>query len=251
MRFSTDRQSTPGTKPAQWDILATALLACFSRCSRNHIKHCTTGALISSRLANSNNHTSCNHTNPLCGHFQAWGMTTKPSKPPAGEILATFDDKTPAVVANTVGKGLSIHFYFFPGTSYFYGYTANTTAHRGSGGRASQWTLSGLLYNLTTGAGMGGVIPPVTTSNMHVEAPLLQGPTGSVVTLLNWSPDDTNKIVNASTSLLTVEVALGFSPSKVESVEHGALTATPVPGKTGVVSVRLPLASADFLMYHK
>ena len=142
-----------------------------------------------------NNHTSCNHTDPLCGHFQAWGMTTKPSKPPAGEILATFDDKTPAVVANTVGKGLSIHFYFFPGTSYFYGYTANSTSHRGSGGRASQWTLSGLLYNLTTGAGMGGVIPPVTTSNMHVEAPLLQGPTGSVVTLLNWSPDDTNKIV--------------------------------------------------------
>ena len=30
---------------------------------------------------------------PLCGHFQAWGMTTTPSKPPTGEVLASFDDK--------------------------------------------------------------------------------------------------------------------------------------------------------------
>ena len=60
--------------------------------------------------------------------------------------------KTPALVANNLGQGKSIHFYFFPGTSFFYGYTANSTGHRGSGGRASQWTLLGLLYNLTTGA---------------------------------------------------------------------------------------------------
>jgi hypothetical protein len=46
-------------------------------------------------------------------------------------------------VSNAVGKGRSVHFYFFPGTSFFYGYTANATGHRGSGGRASQWTLAG------------------------------------------------------------------------------------------------------------
>lgn len=32
------------------------------------------------------------------------------------------------------------------------------------------------------------VAPPVTTSSLHVEAPLLEGPKGSVVTLLNWMP---------------------------------------------------------------
>lgn len=51
--------------------------------------------------------------------------------------------------------------------------------------------------------------------------------------------------------MLSVDAVLGFKPSKVESVEHGALTATPVPGRSGAVRVTLPLASADFLLYHK
>ena len=125
-----------------------------------------------------------------------------------------------------------------------YGYTANVTGHHGAGGRASQLTLIGLLYNITTA--VGGVVPPVTTSSLFVEAPLLAGPAGSVVTLLNWSPRQFS-----AADALTVEVALGFAPSKVESVEHGVLKATPVAGKAGVVSVALPLAAADFLMYHK
>jgi hypothetical protein len=128
---------------------------------------------------------------------------------------------------------------------------------------------------------------PVTTSSLHVEAPLLEGPEGSVVTLLNWMPgaqnafwegaigtrerslyqdrlgtkqDNSKKRVafcvggvtfSSNTSMLSVDVVLGFKPSKVESVEHGALTATPVPGRSGAVRVTLPLASADFLLYHK
>lgn len=195
-----------------------------------------------------NNQTNCAESGaPLCGHFQAWGMTTTASKPPTGEVIASFDNKSPAVVANNVGKGKSIHFYFFPGTSFFDGYTY-------AGGMASQWTLSGLLYNLTTSKEMGGVIPRVQTSSMHVEAPLLEGPTGSVVALLNWlpqTPEWHGRVFNASTSLLTVEVDLGFAPTKVQSVEQGVLKATPIPGKSGVVSVTLPLTSADFLMYYK
>ena len=202
-----------------------------------------------------NNHTGCaGSADPLCGRFQAWGTTTRPSSPPAGEVLATFDDKAPAVVANAVGRGRSVHFYFFPGTSFFDGYTADGASHRGAGGMASQWTLLGLLCNLTTSEAAGGVAPPVTTSSLHVEAPLLAGPAGSVVTLLNWLPKSAQwhgGVFNASTSLLTVEVALGFAPSKVRSVEHGALAATPVAGKSGVVSVTLPLAAADFLLYYK
>ena len=162
-------------------------------------------------------------------------------------MLASFDDKSPALVANGVGKGKSVHCYFLPGTSFFWGY-------HGAGGVASQWTLAGLLFNLTTSDAVGGVAPPVTTSSTHVEAPLLEGPAGSVVTLLNWvpaSPQWHGRVFNASTSLLTVEVALGFTPSKVQSVEHGALSATPVAGKSGVVSVTLPLESADFLLYYK
>ena len=142
-----------------------------------------------------------------------------------------------------------MHFFFFPGTSFWFGYTANATGHRGAGGRVSQWTLAGLLYNLTTSSEMGAVVPPVTTSSLHVEAPLLQGPEGSVVTLLNWMPD--RAPFSKNTSMLTVDVALGFKPSKVESVEHGVLM--PVPGNSGTAQTRvtLPLASADFLLFHK
>ena len=77
-------------------------------------------------------------------------MTTKSTKPPTGEVLATFEYKTPAVVSNTVGKGKSVHFYFFPGTS------------RLVSNAASQWTLTGLLYNLTTA--VGGGTAPATSS---------------------------------------------------------------------------------------
>ena len=207
------------------------------------------GSLTSALPASfGNNQTSCTASGGCT--FQAWGMTSKPGKLSSeAEVLASFDDKTPAVVANQVGKGQSVHFYFFPGTSYFYGYTANATGHRGSGGRASQWTLIGLLYNLTTSLDRGGVVAPVTTSSLHVEAPLLEGPKGSVVTLLNWVPGRAE--FGANSSMLTVDVALGFTPTKVESVEHGVLAAKPVPSKSGLLRVTLPLASADFVLFHK
>ena len=89
----------------------------------------------------------------------------------------------------------------------------------------------------------------MTTSSLHVEAPLLAGPEGSVVTLLNWMPAGAQF---NNTSMLTVDAVLGFKPSKVESVEHGVLTASAVPGSSsGAVRVSVPLASADFLLYHK
>ena len=212
------------------------------------------GSMVSPPEASfANNHTGCaDSSDALCGHFEAWGMTTAPKSPPAGEVLASFDDKSPAVVANAVGKGKSIHCYYFPGTSFWSGYTADAPGHRGSGGMSSQWTLMGLLWNVTTG--LGGVVPSVATSSLHVEAPLLEGPAGSVVTLLNWLPATAQwhgRVFNASTTMLTVEVNLGFAPSKVQSAEHGALTATSVPGTRGAVRVTLPLASADFLMFHK
>jgi hypothetical protein len=83
-----------------------------------------------------------------------------------------------------------------------------------------------------------------------VEAPLLACPEGSVVTLLNWMP--AGAVFNSNSSMLTVDAVLGFKPSKVESVEHGVLTASAVPGSSsGAVRVSVPLASADFLLYHK
>ena len=64
---------------------------------------------------------------------------------------------------------------------------------------------------------------------------------GAVVTLLNWRGKPLPQLqLNVS--------GLGFTPSKVESVLHGALT--PTSDGEGL-TVSLPLESADFLLLHK
>ena len=70
---------------------------------------------------------------------------------------------------------------------------------------------------------------------------------GSVVTLLNWARHE----FNSSTGLLTLNISLGFAPSKASSVEHGAIVAKPLAGEKGAVTVTVPLQSADFLLFHK
>jgi hypothetical protein len=185
------------------------------------------------------------------GTFQCWGLTTKPSSPlkklqQGQEVLATFADKSPAVVLSSVGKGKSLHFFFFPGTSSMYGYTANITGHRGSGGLASDWTLRALIWNATTVIGVA--VPPVRTSSLEVEAPLLAGPTGSVVTLLNWARTEFNATNGGN---LAVQIVLGFTPSKVESVEHGVLATVPLAAPEVGVALSVPLAAADFLLFYK
>eukprot|EP01052_Picozoa_sp_SAG31_P014628 SAG31_NODE_916_length_11047_cov_3.507033_10_plen_375_part_00 len=193
------------------------------------------------------NGTSCSELGGCT--FQAWGMITKPGGSgkagPDSAVLASFDDKSPAIEHNRVGKGNSVHFYFFPGTSSIFGYTANVTGHRGPGGLASDWTLRAVLWNITTK--LGGAMPSVRTNSLEVETPLLAGPTGSVVTLLNWA----HKEFNTSTGLLHLNVTLGFKPSKIESVEHGPIVPMPTAGSDGTVSLGVPLSSADFLLFHK
>ena len=94
------------------------------------------------------------------------------------------------------------------------------------------------------------VTPPVLTSAAagRVETPHLTGPAGTVVTLLNWS----GRPFNSSTGLLDLNVTLGFTPSRVESVEHGTIKASLLPGlPAATVTLSLPLISADFLLFYK
>ena len=75
----------------------------------------TTNGTLTAPLPGSfaTNGTSCSELGGCT--FQAWGLTTKPSAAKStGEVLASFDDKAPAIVLNSVGKGHSVHFSFFP-----------------------------------------------------------------------------------------------------------------------------------------
>ena len=73
------------------------------------------------------------------------------------------------------------------------------------------------------------------------DEPELRPAGDAVVTLLNWRGKPLPQLrLNVS--------GLGFTPSKVESVLHGALTRT---SDGEGLTVSLPLESADFLLLHK
>ena len=120
--------------------------------------------------------------------------------------------------------------------------------------------MANMLANITH-----TVLPPVTVSREWIETPLLHGPTGSVVTLLNWTTHGQDimhsaaaKIVppgpshepNGGPSLpLVVNVTLGYEPKSARSVKRGALPMTTLGH--GRVQVTVTLAAADFLIFEK
>lgn len=154
-----------------------------------------------------------------------------------------------------LGTGVHVHFAWLPGVT-----------HTFSGRGPDEATVSAMLANLTQAV---GVTPPVTVSVPWIEAPLLHGPEGSVVSLLNWTDHGQDDTASSSKSMLDdprgssqhrddvppvgatiqLNVTLGFEPASVTSVKCGALPMTKLGN--GIVGVTLPLGAADFLLFRK
>ena len=148
-----------------------------------------------------------------------------------------------------LGLGVHVHFAWLPGVSHTYG---------GSG--ANEKAISTILSNLTSAA---GVVPPVSVSSLWVEAPLLHGPDGSVVALLNWTDHGYDDVTSdasvrgprktstlaANHGVVDINITLGYDPTSATSVKHGALAITKLA--PGTVHVQLKLGAADFLMFRK
>ena len=103
-----------------------------------------------------------------------------------------------------------------------------------------------------------GSQPRVWCDSGHVETPLLEADTGSVVTVLNWL--NTTQSAGPQPLTLTCNVSLGFSPATVTSTRLGTLakhsSADRSPswwkgGKTGEISFRVLVGVADILSFHK
>ena len=185
------------------------------------------------------------------GHFEAWGATSAPNSSPTGKVTAHFDDGSPATVESTVGKGHVVHYYWLPGVSHSAG--GGGGPETGKSANAVRDTIGEMLADTTRKSssggnqnlrhGAGGAVAAVDVSEKWVEAPLLVDEAGgAVVTLLNWRGKPLPQPLQLNVS------GLGFTPSKVESVLHGALT--PTSDGEGL-TVSLPLESADFLLLHK
>eukprot|EP00041_Stephanoeca_diplocostata_P036202 m.1308910 g.1308910 ORF g.1308910 m.1308910 type:complete len:675 (+) comp24822_c0_seq8:972-2996(+) len=171
------------------------------------------------------------------------GISTITSVKSGGTVLGHFASGQPAIVHTSLGAGAGYYMAFLPGVSHAFAGFASCNA-------SAAGPVSRLLRNLTHAA---GAAPSVVTSAPEatalagtcVETPLLVGPTGSVVTLLNWrgAPVTSPFLVNAS---------VGFPPSKVESAALGKTLKFTTTATHGVVSVEVPaLVSADFLSIHK
>jgi hypothetical protein len=153
-----------------------------------------------------------------------------------------------------VGSGAHVHFAWMPGITHTFG---------------GELSVANMLANLTRTAP-----PPVTVSREWIETPLLHGPTGSVVALLNWTAHGQDMLKHGTTnslrtttatrivpsgpshepnagaaSPLVVNVTLGYEPKSVRSVKKGPLAVTAFGN--GCVQVTVTVAAADFLLFQK
>ena len=134
-----------------------------------------------------------------------------------------------------------MRFGFLPGVSYWFSHTPGTIGNRPRNDNNRQ-IISGL-------ADRAGVVSPVVVSRTRVEAPIMLAPDkkAAVVTLLNYGPG----LPVAPIRNLSVSVALPFTPTAVQSVQHGDLqfTTTNEQGRMWNVSFSVPLEYADFVKF--
>lgn len=93
-----------------------------------------------------------------------------------------------------------------------------------------------------------------------METPLLEASKGTVVTVLNWL--NTTQKAGPQSLLLTCNISLGFVPVSVVSREEGPINELGSKSGTassgwwtgsafGDVTVRITVAAADILNFHK
>ncbi len=111
--------------------------------------------------------------------WNAFGSRSK-LRVATGQVLGTFDDGTPAVVQNQLGKGISLHFATMPGLAYSRG----ATESHGKPTIDYPPRIGDLIALLPK---LRGIKPPLTTSLPFVEALWLDSDRGAAITLLNWS----------------------------------------------------------------
>lgn len=160
----------------------------------------------------------------------------------AVKTLGTFADGSAAVTLSALGKGQIVRLGWLPGVSYWF------SSPQGSiGNRPRSDTIREIIAGLATE--LAGVQPPVIASATRVETPLMLAPDkkAAVVTVLNFGAG----LPIAPIHSLQLNVSLPFSPTQVESVEHGVLAfKADHNGDRNVVSFTIPtLEYADFVKF--
>ena len=160
----------------------------------------------------------------------------------AVKTLGTFADGSAAVTLTALGKGQIVRLGWLPGVSYWFSSPQGSIGNRPRSDAIRQ-IIAGLATELAS------VETPVIASATRVETPLLLAPDkkAAVVTVLNFGAG----LPVAPIDSLELNVSLPFLPTKVESVEHGALVfGADHKGDNSVISFTLPtLEYADFVKF--
>ncbi len=151
---------------------------------------------------------------------------------PKGDVKATFNDRSPAMIQRSIGDGNVVHFTWMPGLSYLH---------------SSKKTRDGLPVDFSESirrmivhpTQLAHVQPPVRVDHVMVETPLLLSPKGAAVTMLNWSGEPVKQA--------NLHVNVPFNVQSVESVKRGKL---PFQKSTDGYDISLPLDAADIVMLH-
>ncbi len=158
-----------------------------------------------------------------------------------GEVLGTFKDGSPAVVAKTHGTGRVIYCGFLPALSYFQPAMPKRPGDRTS---ASDSLAHFIPTKFHAGASQLLGLPvekaerPVVCSEPLVEANLLESKTAATLVLVNWTPTPIKGLK------ITLQTAL--PQKKIELASGGKVTASKQGGQT-VLTLDLDVADAVIL----
>jgi len=160
----------------------------------------------------------------------AWGPRDTLVNPVKGDVVAHFEDGSPAIIRRTVSKGTIVHFTWLPGLSYVKSSSA--------AGGMLPWNFSPVIRNWIVSPVKDAAIQlPVEASEPMVETPMLCSSAGAAVTVLNWNNGEVNNLG------LTIRVP--FRVKSVASVVHGPLKFGRGPQ---TIHVSLPVLSADIVV---
>ncbi len=160
--------------------------------------------------------------------------------PGTAQVLGTWDDGSAAVTMNAYGAG----------RAYAVGTLAGNTCMRtglrdapyARGGRKTVYNPCGFSAPSAALVGLAAdaaaIDEPVACSNPQVEWSVMDNPTGTLVSLVNWS--------NARQTNLQVRVSLPVAPSDVRSVEQQQ--SLPASFAHGVLTFSIDLAEADYIL---
>ncbi len=166
------------------------------------------------------------------GEFGALGIRGKIIGQP-GEVIASFDNGTPAVVRKKVERGNVVHFAWMPGLSY----------RRSATGTKDQLPTGfseSLRRYITMPLKLAGVQAPVSASVAMVETPMLVSEKGAALTILNWTGEPIEK--------LTLTVRPGFEVKSATSVRGQEVG---MKKTTDGIELTLAVKGADILLLHK